>query len=268
MEEYTKQELRDAGATERPDKNNTNQRSQNQSPMLGYQDAYLQQQLLQQLQPPVAGVSVIPEAMVAAIMTAVIARGQIPLGVAQPPQQQQLYGFPQHPHLVPVPISGDGGIPTSTGSIIPDGYRGPQQQQQPQPHVAQQPLMYQGQPFSSHMDPHQSNSGSSSRVSPNPGADRGGGESHYELLHSPKRPPQQQQQWQHEPWRRQLQEQKQQHRVRQGQYDSPFTPQGRFEPLIVIPDLNAPGKFPRLPRVLGEMSVRHEEWSAFMQVYI
>ncbi len=235
--------------------NNTNQRSQIQSPNPGYQDAYLQQQFLQQHQRLVAGGHIIPGAVDA------IARGQILPGVTQPPLQQQLYGLPQPFDLVPVPTSGGGGIPTSTGGII---YGGPQQQQQQQqPHEAQQPPMYQGQPFSSHMDSHQSYSGSSSRAPLNPGADRGGAESDYELLHPPKRPPQQ-----HEPQWQQLQGQQQQHQVRQGQYGPPFTPQGRFEPFIVIPDLNAPGEFPRIPRVLGEMRVRHEEWTAFMQVCI
>ena len=233
--------------------------------MPGCQDAHLQRQFLQHHQSPVAGGYVIAEAV-----TAAIARGQIPPGVTQPPQQQRLYGLPQSPHLVPVPTSGGGGIPTSTGTITPNGYGGPQQQQQQQqPHEAQKRVKYhQGQPFSSHMDSHRSYSGSSSRVSPNPGADRGGSENEHELLHSPKRSPQQQQQWRYEPWRQQLQGGQQQHQVRQGQYGSAVTPQGRFEPLIVIPDLNAPGELPRLPRVLGEMRVRHEEWSAFMQVYI
>ena len=243
---------------------------------------------LSQLQPvPVAGGFVIPEAV-----TAAMARGQIPPGVPQP-QQQQLYGLPQPPHLVPVPTSGGGGILTSTGGIIPGVYGGPQQQQQPQPHEAQQRVKYhQGQPFPSHMDSHQSYSGSSSRASPNAGADRGGAESDYELLHSPKRLQQQQQQQQQQLHRQQQQRQQQQQQqqqqhqqhqhqqhqhqqhqhqhqqARQGQYGSRFSPQGRFEPLIVIPDLNAPGDFPRLPRVLGEMRVRHEEWSAFIQVYI
>ena len=231
--------------------------------MPGCQDAHLLRQFLQHHQSSVAGGYVIPQAVKAAI-----ARGEIPPGVTQPPQQQQLYGLLQSLYLAPVPTSGGGDIPTSTGGNIPGGYGGPQQQQQLRPHETQQPLMYQGQPFSSHIDSHQSYSGNSPMASPNPGADRGGGENDYKLLHSPQGPPQQQQQWQHEPWRQQLQGQQQQHQVRQGRYDSPFTPQGRFEPLIVIPDLNAPGEFPRLPRVLGEMQVRHEEWSAFIQVCI
>ena len=220
---------------------------------------------LSQLQPvPVAGGYAIPEAV-----TAAIARGQIPLGVAQLPQHQQLYEPPWPPQLVPVPTSGGGGILTSTGGIVPSEYGG-RQKQQPQAHEARHVRFRHGRPFSSHMDSHQSYSGSSSKALPNPGADRGGVESYYEdcgFPYPPKRPPQQQQK-QHGPQWQQLQGQQQQHQMRQGQYASSFTPQGRFEPLIVIPDLNAPGEFPRLPRVLSEMRVRHEDWSAFIQVYI
>jgi len=231
---------------------------------------------LSQVQPvPVGGGYVIPEGVTAAIAHEL--RGP------QPPR----YGLPQPPQLIPVPTGGGGGILTSAGGIIPGGYRGPQQQQQPQPHESQQRREYHlGQPSSSHMDSYQSYDGSSLRGPLNPGADRGA-ESDYELLRPPKRSQQhqkhqhqhqqqqrqqrqhQQQQHHEQQWQQlQRQQQQQQHQVRQTQHNPRFTPQGRFEPLIVIPDLNALGEFPVLPKVLDEMMVRHQDWAAFMQVCI
>jgi hypothetical protein len=210
-----------------------------------------------QIQPvPVAGGYAIPEG--------VPTRGQMRPGMPQQPPHE----FPRPPQLISVPTGGGGGVLTNAGGIVPAGYGGPQQQPQLHPHETQQHRLkyhHQSRPSFGHMDTYdRSNPG----ASPNPSAGRGGAESDYELLHPPKRPSQHHHHHHEQQWPQQQQRQQQQQQARQTQHGPRFTPQGRFDPFIVIPDLNALGEFPRLPRVLNEMRVTHQDWTAFMQVCV